>query len=126
MTGVQTCALPILGFSFAFSWVSAFIGLSAGSAEAAQSGGFIWLFPLTFASSAFVPVGTMPSWLQAFAKHNPVTVVADSLRGLFHVNPALTAGDVRWALIQSTAWILGILLVFVPLAVWRYRSTTAR
>jgi len=116
----------LLGVSFAFSWISAFIGLLVRSVEAAQSGGFIWLFPLTFASSAFVPVATMPSWLRAFAQHNPVSVLADSLRGLFHVNPALTTADTRWALIQSAAWIVGILLVFVPLSVIRYRRTMAR
>jgi ABC-2 type transport system permease protein/oleandomycin transport system permease protein len=104
--------LVLLGVSFAFSWISAFIGLLVRTAEAAQSGGFIWLFPLTFASSAFVLVSTMPSWLQGFAQHNPVSVLADSLRGLFHVNPALTTADTRWALIQSAAWIVGILLVF--------------
>jgi ABC transporter DrrB family efflux protein len=116
----------LLGVSFAFSWISAFIGLLVRSVEAAQSGGFIWLFPLTFASSAFVPVATMPSWLRGFAQHNPVSVLADSLRGLFHVNPALTTADTRWALIQSAAWIAGILLVFVPLSVIRYRRTMAR
>jgi ABC-2 type transport system permease protein/oleandomycin transport system permease protein len=118
--------LVIMGVSFAFSWISAFIGLMVRSVEAAQSGGFIWLFPLTFASSAFVSVSTMPSWLQGFARHNPVSVLADSLRGLFHVNPLLTAVDTRWALIQSAAWVAGILLVFVPVAVLRYRRTTAR
>jgi len=112
--------LVLMGFSFAF------VGLMVRSVEAAQSFGFIWIFPLTFASSAFVPVATMPSWLQAFARHNPVSVLADALRGLFHVNPALTAADTRWALIQSVAWILGILLVFIPISVLRYRRTTAR
>ena len=68
----------------------------------------------------------MPSWLQGFAQHNPVSVLSDSLRGLFHVNPALTTADTRWALIQSAAWIAGILLVFVPLSVIRYRRTTSR
>jgi len=116
--------LVVVGFSFAFSWISALIGISVGSVEAAQSGGFIWMFPLTFASSAFVPVKTMPSWLQPFAEHNPVSVVANSLRGLFHVDPSLTAADTRLALIQSGAWIAGILLVFVPLSVARYRRTT--
>jgi ABC-2 type transport system permease protein/oleandomycin transport system permease protein len=118
--------LLLLGVSFAFSWISAFVGLLVRSVEAAQSGGFIWLFPLTFASSAFVPVATMPGWLQTFARHNPISVLADALRGLFHVNPALTTADTRWALIQSVAWILGILLVFVPLSVIRYRNTMAR
>ena len=118
--------LVLMGFSFAFSWISAFIGLMVRSVEAAQSGGFIWLFPLTFASSAFVPVATMPSWLQGFARHNPVSVLADALRGLFHVNPALTTADTRWALIQSVLWIAGILLVFIPISVIRFRRTTAR
>ncbi|MGH7778164.1 MAG: ABC transporter permease [Candidatus Dormibacterales bacterium] len=118
--------LVLMGFSFAFSWVSALIGLAVRSVEAAQSGGFIWLFPLTFASSAFVPVTTMPSWLQGFALHNPVSVLADSLRGLFHVDPALTAADTQSALLQSGAWIVGLLVVFVPLSVLRYRHTTAR
>jgi ABC transporter DrrB family efflux protein len=116
----------LMGFSFAFSWISAFVGLMVRSVEAAQSGGFIWLFPLTFASSAFVPVATMPAWLQGFARHNPVSVLADSLRGLFHVNPLMTTADTRWALIQSALWIAGILLVFVPISVLRYRRTTAR
>jgi len=118
--------LVLMAFSYGFSWVSAFIGLSVRSVEAAQSAGFIWLFPLTFASSAFVPVDSMPGWLQAFARHNPVSVLADSLRGLFHVNPALTTADTRWALVQSVAWTLAILLVFVPISVIRYRRTTAR
>jgi ABC-2 type transport system permease protein/oleandomycin transport system permease protein len=116
--------LVVVGFSFAFSWISALIGISVRSVEAAQSGGFIWLFPLTFASSAFVPVATMPSWLQAFARHNPVSVVSDSLRGLFHVDPSLTTADTRLALLQSGAWIAGILLVFIPLSVARYRRVT--
>jgi ABC-2 type transport system permease protein/oleandomycin transport system permease protein len=116
--------LVVIGFSFAFSWISALIGISVRSVEAAQSGGFIWMFPLTFASSAFVPVATMPSWLRPIAEHNPVSVVANSLRGLFHVDPSLTAADTRLALIQSAAWIVGILLVFVPLSVARYRRTT--
>jgi ABC-2 type transport system permease protein/oleandomycin transport system permease protein len=121
---VLLALLVLIGFSFAFSWISAVIGISVRSVEAAQQAGFIWLFPLTFASSAFVPIATMPSWLQAFAKHNPVTVVSNSLRGLFHVDPSLTAADTRWALIQSAAWIVGILVVFVPFSVARYRRTT--
>ena len=124
VTEVLLALLVLIGFSFAFSWISAVIGISVRSVEAAQQAGFIWLFPLTFASSAFVPVSTMPSWLQAFAKHNPVSVVSNSLRGLFHVDPTLSAADTRWALIQTAAWIVGILLVFVPFSVARYRRTT--
>jgi ABC-2 type transport system permease protein len=118
--------LLIMGVSFAFSWISAFIGLLVRSVEAAQSGGFIWMFPLTFASSAFVPVATMPGWLRPFAEHNPVTVLSDALRGLFHVNPLMTAADTRWALIQSVAWVVAILAVFIPLGVFRYRHATGR
>ena len=118
--------LLVMGVSFAFSWISALIGLSVRSVEAAQSGGFIWLFPLTFASSAFVPVATMPWWLRGFAEHNPVTVLANSLRGLFHVDPTLTAADTHSAILQAIAWIVGILVVFVPLAVFRYRHTMSR
>jgi ABC transporter DrrB family efflux protein len=116
--------LLLMGFSFAFSWIAALIGISVGSVEAAQSGGFIWLFPLTFASSVFVPVSTMPMWLQGFAEHNPVSVVANAMRGLFNVDPSLTAADTRSAVIQSVAWIAAILLVFVPLSIARYRRTT--
>ena len=118
--------LLVMGVSFAFSWISALIGLSVRSVEAAQSGGFIWLFPLTFASSAFVPVATMPWWLRGFAEHNPVTVLANSLRGLFHVDPTLTAADTHSAILQAVAWIVGILVLFVPLAVFRYRHTMSR
>src|SRR6266704_477428 len=71
----------ILLFSFAFSWIGILIGLSVKSVEAAQSGGFIWQFPLTFASAAFVPVERMPGWLQAFAKYNPITLIVNALRG---------------------------------------------
>ncbi len=113
--------LVLAAFGFAFSWVSALIGIMSGSVEAAQSGGFIWLFPLTFASSAFVPVSSMPVWLQGFAQHNLVSTMANSLRGLFHVDPTMTAADTRGALLQTLVWIVAILVVFVPLAVARYR-----
>jgi ABC-2 type transport system permease protein len=117
--------LLIMGVSFAFSWISALIGLLVRSVEAAQSGGFIWMFPLTFASSAFVPVASMPSWLKPLAAHNPVTVLSDALRGLFHVNPALTTADTQSALIQSVIWIVAILAVFIPASVFRFRHATA-
>jgi ABC transporter DrrB family efflux protein len=106
--------------SFAFSWISATIGLLVRTVEAAQSAGFIWLFPLTFASSAFVPVKSMPSWLQAFTDHQPVTIIVDAVRGLI-LNQA-DAGTV-W---QAVGWCVGILVVFVPLAVWAYGRRTAR
>ena len=104
-----------LAFGLAFSWISAFIGLSVRDVESAQAAGFVWVFPLVFASSAFVPVESMPGWLQAFAEINPVTVTVDALRAL------TLGGPVTRSLLESLAWITGILLVFVPLAVNRYR-----
>jgi ABC-type multidrug transport system permease subunit len=72
----------MLLFRYAFSWISAAIALLIGSVEAVQSFGFIWLFPLTFASSAFVPTEGMPSWLEAFANNQPVTLTVDAVRAL--------------------------------------------
>lgn len=110
----------LLLVSFAFSWVAAAIGLSVRSVEAAQSAGFIWLFPLTFASSAFVPTSSMPPWLQTFADHQPVTVVVNAVRALILGQPVGTLG---W---QAVVWCAGILLVFVPLSVWAYGRRTVR
>ena len=106
--------------SFAFSWISATIGLLVSTVEAAQSAGFIWLFPLTFASSAFVPTSSMPSWLRAFAEHQPVSLIVNGVRGLLLNQP--DAGTI----LQAIAWCVGILIVFVPLAVWAYGRRTAR
>jgi ABC-2 type transport system permease protein len=104
-----------LAYGLAFSWISAFIGLSVRDVESAQAAGFVWVFPLVFASSAFVPVESMPGWLQAFVRANPVTITVNAMR-------ALTLGEpTTRPLLQSLAWIVGILLVFVPLAVNRYR-----
>ncbi len=110
----------LLFVSFAFSWISATIGLAVSSVEAAQSAGFIWLFPLTFASSAFVPTKSMPSWLRVFAEHQPITLVINAVRGLLLNHP--DAGII-W---QAVAWCVGILVVFVPLAVLAYGRRTAR
>jgi ABC-2 type transport system permease protein/oleandomycin transport system permease protein len=106
--------------SFAFSWISATIGLLVSTVEAAQSAGFIWLFPLTFASSAFVPTQSMPSWLQTFANHQPVTLIVNAVRGLLLNQPNAST---IW---QAIAWCVGILVVFIPLAVWAYGRRTAR
>jgi ABC-2 type transport system permease protein/oleandomycin transport system permease protein len=110
----------ILLVSFAFSWISATMGLLVHSVEAAQSAGFVWLFPLTFASSAFVPVDRMPDWLQAFASRQPVTIFVDAARALLLDQPV---GDAAW---RSVAWCLGILVVFVPLSVWLYGRRVGR
>jgi len=110
----------ILLVSFAFSWISAVIGLLVHSVEAAQSAGFVWLFPLTFASSAFVPVATMPTWLRGFAEHQPVSVFVDSVRALLLGQPI---GSTGW---QALAWGLGILAIFIPLSVWMYGRRVGR
>jgi ABC-2 type transport system permease protein/oleandomycin transport system permease protein len=106
--------------SFAFSWISATIGLLVSSVEAAQSAGFIWLFPLTFASSAFVPTSSMPGWLRAFAEHQPVSLIVNAVRGLLLNTPDAST------ILQALAWCIGILIVFIPVAVWAYGRRTAR
>ncbi len=119
---IHTGLLPALAgvavallFGHAFSWVSATIGLLAKDPETAQVAGTIWMFPVVFASSAFVPVDTMPTWLQTFAAHQPITVTVDALRAL------VLGGPTAAAVLQSLAWSSGILAVFVPLAIARYR-----
>jgi ABC-2 type transport system permease protein/oleandomycin transport system permease protein len=119
---IHTGVIPAIGavalalaFGLAFSWISAFIGLSVRDVESAQAAGFVWVFPLVFASSAFVPVDTMPGWLQTFADINPVTVTVNALRAL------TLGGPTARPVLEALAWIVGILLVFVPLAVNRYR-----
>jgi ABC-2 type transport system permease protein/oleandomycin transport system permease protein len=119
--------LLVVGFGFAFSWISALIGLAAGNVEAAQAGSFVWIFPLVFASSAFVPVQSMPGWLQAFAEVNPVTIVVDAVRSLClgPVTSHILLGGSTWThVLQALGWILALLAVFVPLAVRLYRKTT--
>jgi ABC-2 type transport system permease protein/oleandomycin transport system permease protein len=107
--------LLVLLFGYVFAWVFATVGLMVGDPEAAQAASFPVMAPLVFASSAFVPVRSMPGWLQAFAAHQPVSVTASAVRALFVGGP--TASYV----LQSLAWCIGILAVFVPLAVSRYR-----
>ena len=120
VTGWVAAIGLLLLLSFAFSWIGATIGLMVRSVEAVQSAGFIWLFPLTFASSAFVRTEDMPGWLQTFADHQPMTQVIDAVRGLLLDQ---SVGSHGW---QALAWCMGILLVFVPLSVSLYRRTTAR
>ncbi len=115
-------------FGLAFSWISANIGLRVRDVESAQAASFVWVFPLVFASSAFVPVATMPSWLQGFAAHQPITVVIDAVRylvlGTDNSHLVALAGSVWSYVIPALLWIAGILVVFVPLAVRKYRRIT--
>jgi ABC-2 type transport system permease protein/oleandomycin transport system permease protein len=109
-------------FAYALSWAMAAIGLAVKSPEAAQSAVFLPVFPLVFASSVFLPTATMPSWLRAFADNQPVTVTANALRGLVLGADALPPGrTVAGQVALATAWALGILVVFAPLAVRQYR-----
>ena len=105
----------VAAFGFALSWIFALVALTVRGAEAAQAAGFVVIFPLVFASSIFVPVASMPAWLQSFAHASPVTLTADVARSY-----ALTPGT-PGSLWETAAWIGGVLAVFIPLCVWRYR-----
>lgn len=110
----------LLLFGYAFSWVFALLGLIVKSPEAANSVGFIAVFPLTFISSAFVPVDSMPAGLQWFAEINPFTIVVNAMRALWVGAPA---GNNVWG---AVVWSLAIIAVFAPLAVRQYRRAAGR
>jgi ABC-2 type transport system permease protein/oleandomycin transport system permease protein len=109
-------SLLMLLFAYCLSWGFAFIGLSAPNSEAAQAITFPIIFPLTFASAIFVPVSSMPSWLQPFAINQPISQTAYAVRGLMLGSPH---GQSTWI---ALAWALGAILVLAPLAVNRYRK----
>jgi ABC transporter DrrB family efflux protein len=112
--------LLLLLFGYAFSWVFAFVGITSSSPESSQAIGFTVIFPLTFVSSAFVPIDSMPAGLEAFAEVNPFTIIVDAIRALFLGAPA---GNDVWAAI---AWSLGITAVFAFLSVHRYKRAVVR
>ena len=114
VAGAAGCIAVVAAFGLALSWIFAFVALTVRGAETAQTAGFVVIFPLVFASSVFVPVSTFPHWLQAFAKINPVTVTADAARSLALFGTPASLG-------AAAAWIGGLLAVFIPLSVWRYR-----
>jgi ABC-2 type transport system permease protein/oleandomycin transport system permease protein len=105
-------------FGLAMCCVSLFLGLALRQEEAVQAFGMIWLFPLTFVSSAFVPVRTMPGWLEAFAVNQPITHVINALRSFALGTPM---GDNLWI---SLLWLGGIAAVFLPLAVRAYKGVS--
>lgn len=107
--------LTIVAFGYAFSWVAAFIGLAVKDEETSQLAGFLFIFPLTFASATFVPTDTMPGWLQTFANNQPVTFAVTSAR---HFALGTPSNGAEWKLL---AWIVGILIVFVPLSIYTYK-----
>lgn len=117
----MTAFAILLLFGFAFSWISASISMLVRSIETAQVAGFIWVFPLVFASSVFVPIQTMPDWLQTFAKYNPITITVNATRALTLGNvPDADTARYVW---ESLGWIALILLIFIPTAVRLYRRT---
>jgi ABC-2 type transport system permease protein/oleandomycin transport system permease protein len=107
-------------FAYAFSWIQAYTGLVAGSAEAVNSIAFLWMFVATFISSAFVAPESMPGWLQPIAEHNPVSIVTDASRALYN---GKDPGNDPWI---ALLWAVGITVVFATLSVRKYRSTTSR
>jgi ABC-type multidrug transport system permease subunit len=112
----------LLVLGFAFEWVFITLGLFAGNAQAAQ-GMALMVFPLTFVSSAYVPVESMPGWLQAFAQNQPLTVMVDAVRALSQ-GPAAEAAlghTAGYYVVRSLLWAAAIVAVFAPLAVARYR-----
>jgi ABC-2 type transport system permease protein/oleandomycin transport system permease protein len=116
-TYLAACGIMLL-FSYALMWGFAYIGLAAPNAEVAQLMSFPLLFPLTFASTAFVPLSSMPGWLQGFAANQPVSVVVDAVRSLMIGGTYYSPSSI-W---KAIAWSVGLFLVLAPLAVRKYRK----
>jgi ABC-2 type transport system permease protein/oleandomycin transport system permease protein len=121
----------VLAVGFAFSWISAWIGLSLKEVEAVQAASFTWIFPVVFISSAFVPVVGMAPFMQAIARHNPVTIWCNLARylalgekGIADLTTGLPIDTFESLLFKSVIWIVGILAVFVPLSIRQYRKLT--
>jgi ABC transporter DrrB family efflux protein len=112
-------------FGYAFSWLMVVIGLATKTPEAAQSAGFLPIFPLVFASSVFVPTETMPDWLRVFADHQPITIVANTVRSLLLPEEALQflEFDQGTLILQTLGWTVAIIAVFAPLSVRMYKRT---
>jgi len=113
--GALGALVVIAAFGLVMCWPMAFIGITARTTESVNTWGFMIILPLTFASTAFVRVETMPGWLQAFVKANPVTSVIDGARGL------MLGGAVAEPAVDAVIWMAVITAVFAPLAIARYR-----
>ena len=109
----------LLLFGYTMSWIGALIGLSLRDPESVQAAGFVWIFPLIFASGLFVPIQFMPGWLQAFARNQPVSLAGLASRALL-IEGQGAAGSTT---LKAVIWCLAILAVFIPLSVARYRRT---
>jgi ABC transporter DrrB family efflux protein len=118
LIGLLAALAFVLAFAYSLSWLFAIVGLSVPDAETAQAASFPLLAPLVFASSAFVPLSSMPGWLQVFAAHQPVTAVVNAARAL------TLGGPTQRYVIEALAWIIGIIVICAPLAVRKYRRAT--
>ncbi len=116
LPGLLGAIAVVVGLGFSMSWIYALVGMSVPNTETAQAASFVVTFPLVFASAVFVPTQSMPDWLQVFANNNPITHVAETSRWL-----STGIGDGSDHLLWSIVWIVGLLVVFVPLSVRRYR-----
>ena len=111
-----TAAIAVaIGFALCFAWVSVWVGMKARTSGAVQGIMFLLIFPLSFGSSTFVPIDTMPGWLQSFTKVNPITHLVGAVRGL------MIGGPVASHLLWTAVWAMGLLAVFVPLALRAYK-----
>jgi ABC transporter DrrB family efflux protein len=121
--GIAALGLTVL-YGFAFVWVFITLGLLAGSPQAAQGLAFL-VFPLTFVSSGYVPVATMPGWLQAVANNQPLTFMCNSVRVLTGGPAAqhLVGKPLSHYLLPSLLWTAGIIVVFAPLAAWKLKHS---
>ncbi len=126
--GTVDAALAALGltilFGFAFVWMFIAMGLAAGSPQAAQGLSFL-VFPLSFVSSAYVPVSTMPGWMQGFATYQPMTPMVNTVR-LLTGGPAaqlLLGHSLSYYLVPALLWTVGLIVVFAPLATWKLKTS---
>ena len=123
--------LTLLAFAYAFSWISACIGLSVSGPEVAQSAGFIWLFPVTFLSNAFVASASLNSFFRTIAEWNPLSAVVAAAREMFgNTSAALQSSSTAWPmqhpLLASWCWFVVIMAIFVPLAIRQYNRAANR
>ena len=128
LLGAIGMVLVVLAVGFVFSWISAVVALAIKEVEGVQAAMFTGIFPIVFISSALVPVVGMVSWIQPIAKHNPVTIWANCARVLALGDVALPPNygpqSLEGLLVGSLLWILGLLAIFVPLAIRMYKRLT--
>ena len=121
VAGALFAFVLVVTFGFAFTWLFILIGLVSGSAQAAQ-GMSLLVFPLTFVSSAYVPVSTMPGWMQPIARNQPITAMVDAVRAWVIDDSTAVLGHSAWYFtVRALLWSAAIVLAFAPLAVRRYR-----